>query len=199
LVLSHGTPREGGRRDRYALIADGEQIHSAMFPGSIFDDLFSQQTEIQVRNHALESGVFVVAATAWLDTDQRQQIVADTGCPVGSISGGCFTAIITPQGELLGDPLRSGEGAVIGDLDFGLIDKRKAFMDSSGHDSRPELLSLLVDHTPTAHVHSRFPPRRPWPTARQTRHINHPHRRAETPYGSRIAAMRKTRRWKGGA
>ena len=34
---------------RYAMMADGEQIHSAMYPGSIFGDLFAQQTEIKAR------------------------------------------------------------------------------------------------------------------------------------------------------
>lgn len=142
---------------RYALIADGEQIHSAMFPGSIFGDLFATQAEIQVRNHALESACFVVNATAWLDAEQQQMIVADTGCALGPISGGCFTAIISPQGELVGEPLRSGEGEVIADLDFDLIDKRKAFMDAAGHYSRPELLSLRIDYTAHAHIHTRDP------------------------------------------
>jgi predicted amidohydrolase len=53
----------------------------------------------------------------------------DTVCEFGPISGGCFTTIVAPDGTLLGEPLRSGEGVVIADLDFTLIDRRKILME----------------------------------------------------------------------
>jgi aliphatic nitrilase len=136
---------------RFALIAQHEEIHISTYIGSMFGSVFAEQTEIQLRNHALESGCFVVNATAWLTDEQRNSITNDPNMlPV--ISGGCMTAIIGPDGKHIVPPITEGEGILIADLDFSEIINRKRMMDAAGHYSRPDLLSLAVHSKPTPHL-----------------------------------------------
>ncbi|CDX50832.1 putative nitrilase (Nitrilase) [Mesorhizobium plurifarium] len=141
---------------RYALMAQHEEIHVAQFPGSLVGPIFAEQIEVTIRHHALESGCFVVNSTGWLTEEQIASITPDTGLQK-ALTGGCMTAIISPEGKHVVPPLTSGEGILIGDLDMSLIIKRKRMMDSVGHYARPELLSLSLDPRPTAPLHLNQP------------------------------------------
>jgi len=134
---------------RYALMAQHEEIHVAQFPGALVGPIFAEQIEVTIRHHALESGCFVVNATGWLTEAQVARISPDERLR-RALTGGCMTAIISPEGSHVVPPLTQGEGILIADLDMALIVKRKRMMDSVGHYARPELLSLLLDDRPAA-------------------------------------------------
>ncbi|MEL7502905.1 MAG: Nit6803 family nitrilase [Cyanobacteria bacterium J06554_6] len=132
---------------RYSLMAGHEQIHCAQFPGSMVGDIFAEQTEVTLRHHALEAGCFVVNATGWLTDEQVAQIAPSEGLQK-VLRGGCYTAIISPEGVHLCEPIREGEGIAIAPLDFSLIVKRKRMMDSVGHYARPDLFQLRLNAVP---------------------------------------------------
>lgn len=138
---------------RYALMTQHEEIHCSQFPGSMVGPIFGDQIEVTIRHHALEAGCFVVNSTGWLSDEQIYAITPDESLHKG-LRHGCNTAIISPEGVHLAEPLTSGEGLVIADMDMKLITKRKRMVDSVGHYSRPELLTLLINGEPGQHIKS---------------------------------------------
>lgn len=133
---------------RYTLMAQGEEIHAAQFPGSLVGQVFADQMEVTIRHHALEAGCFVVNSTGWLTDEQITSISPDEKMQKGLRGGNC-TAIVSPEGKHVVPPMHQGEGLLIADCDMALITKRKRMMDSIGHYARPELLQLHVDARPT--------------------------------------------------
>jgi len=131
---------------RYALIAQGEEIHCSHFPGCMAGKSMSHQIDAAIRHHAMESGAFVVNATGWLTDAQKTEIATDESL-LDFLKGGNCTAVVAPNGRYLAEPLPEGEDMAVAEIDTKAITKQKRLLDTAGHYARPDILKLQIDRS----------------------------------------------------
>lgn len=136
---------------KYALIAQGEQIHCALWPG--WPDFPGGRTnrhvvDVSSRSYALEGQCFVVAASLYVPASASEK--AGLGNASWDFFGG--SGIINPSGEYVAGPLYDEEGIVYGEIDLSLIPLRKATIDTTGRDSAWETVSMNLDTSPRSPI-----------------------------------------------
>mgnify|MGYP003579553524 FL=1 len=129
---------------RYALYAQGEQIHLA--PTADDREIFL----VNARNTAAEGRVFVVCVNTYL---RKSSYPADFElqedlAPLPEELGTGGSAIIGPDGEFLAGPLWNKEGILIADLDLDRITQERQLLDVTGHYARPDVLGLRFNRSP---------------------------------------------------
>lgn len=146
---------------RFALIAQGEQVHAANYPGQPAGDEANHDirhtTELRSAAHSFEGKVFTVAASSVFtreiaallgDTEEKKRMVGR-----GSIG---LSGIFGPNGKFLAGPLDPNEeGMVIAEIDVEQIIEAKLHHDIAGNYNRFDVLSLNLNRQPQTAIRER--------------------------------------------
>jgi nitrilase len=137
---------------RFALIAQGEQIHVANYPARPAGDAVDLRYNIQIRSaaHAFEGNCFVVAAGSLISDEMRERL-GDTAEKRKLLGNGSqtFTGILGPDGKVIAGPAADDTEAIIyGSIDLDAIIRQKIHHDVAGNYNRFDVLSLALNRRP---------------------------------------------------
>jgi nitrilase len=133
---------------RFALLAQGEQVHVANYPGFPFTSRYAMTEAIRIRaaSHAFEGKVFVVVASSVV-TPQIVDAVCTTDAQRGQMEErpASISVIYGPDGQPVSEPLIDSEGIVYGEIDLEREIELKQFHDIVGHYNRFDVFSLRLN------------------------------------------------------
>lgn len=142
---------------RYALMADGEQLHISSWPpiwptrrpsgGGNFNNLAANR--LRAGAHSFEAKAFGLVTAGFLDRATRDFLVARDASIAAVLDETPRAAsyFIDPTGELISAELRDDEGIVYANIDLNLCVEPKQFHDVVGYYNRFDIFDLSVKRT----------------------------------------------------
>lgn len=152
---------------RFALLAQGEQVHVANYIAFPFTATYDMPDAIKIRAgaHSFEGKVFTVVACSAMSPEIRDAL-GTTPERLEQLSGtpNAFSGIFGPDGRLVSSPLIDDEGIVYGEVDIEKSIEPKQFQDIIGHYNRFDIFELRLHQRPLESVSLTTEPRSPNPT-----------------------------------
>jgi len=141
---------------RFALIAQGEEIHVANYPARPAGDAVDLRYNIQIRSaaHAFEGKCYVVVAGSLISREMRERL-GDTEDKRRLLGDGSqtFTGILGPNGKVVAGPAPDDtETIVYGAIDPDAVVRQKIHHDVAGNYNRFDVLSLVLNRAPLAAI-----------------------------------------------
>ena len=127
---------------RAALYADGEDLHVAIWPGSL------RNTEDITRHIAREGRSYVASVSGIMrredigDDLPHADLLRDASDDVMADGGSCLAS---PTGEWLLEPESGMESLRVAEIDYRTVLEERHSLDVAGHYSRPDVTRLVVN------------------------------------------------------
>ena len=127
---------------RTALYAQGQNLHVAVWPGSM------RNTVDLTRHIALENRMYVLSVSGLMrkqdipDTVPHHKLIKQQADEFLSNGGSCIAA---PDGSWLIEPITDKEIVVTATIDMSEVRKERQNFDPSGHYARPDVFELNVN------------------------------------------------------
>jgi len=142
---------------RYALIAQGEQIHVSSYPpvwptrppneAGRYD--LAAAIRIRAGAHSFEGKVFNIVASACVDDSMFDALrgLEPTARETLELSPRGVSMVLGPNGEVISDTLRESEGLLYQEIDIAQCVEPKQFHDIVGYYNRFDVFDLNVTRT----------------------------------------------------
>lgn len=138
---------------RYALLAQGELVHVANYislPVAPPDYDMAEAIKVRAMAHSFEGKVFTVVSCSTVSEEIiRTMEQAKPGVrALLERKNSAFSAIIGPDGRVVGQPLLDEEGIVYAEVDLARCIQPKQMHDIVGHYNRFDIFELKVNTAP---------------------------------------------------